>query len=161
MANIKQEYGTQGQVITISLGSLADSATAARQSTEIDNRTNKFLDALVTVKVKSAGTMAGDKAVYVYAFGTTDDGTTRTEGAGNTDAAITLNNPSNAKLIGVIPTPTTAVTYVAGPFSIASAFGGVMPALWGIIVRNKSGAALDSTGSNHVCTYQGIYASAN
>ncbi len=157
MATFEALFGAASN-FTLTLASLADSATAARQSTAVDNSSDLFLDALVLLKVKSGASAAGDEAVYVYAFASVDDGTTYTEGAGASDAAITLTNPSNARLIGVIATPASGTTYIGGPFSVAAAFGGVLPKKWGIIVRNKSGAALDSTEGSHAKQWQGVKA---
>jgi hypothetical protein len=154
--NLQTKYGTSNQTITITLASLVQAA--ARQSTVIDNTTNVFTDALVTVKLKTgAGTSANQKAFNVYAFATTDGGTTYTENAGASDAAITLTSPPNAVLIGVISTPSASTTYVGGPFSIASAFGGSLPDHWGIIVENQEGQTSDATGGNFLVTYQGVY----
>lgn len=154
--DLKLKYGTNNQTITITVASLANNG--ARQSTEIDNSSNLFQDALVTVKVKSgASGTTSTGTVNVYAFGTTDGGTTRTENAGASDAAITLTSPPNARLMGVVNVVANATTYVGGPFSVAQVFGGVLPDHWGIIVENKTGGTLDSTGGNHSVTYQGVY----
>ncbi len=156
MADIKQKFGTNNQAITCSLASLANSS--ARQSTEIDNTSDLFVDVLVSLSVKTnaAGTSAtGFVAVYLYA--TVDGGTSRTENAGASDAAITLTSLRNAIPLGVLNTVANATTYYGGPWSVAKAFGGVMPAKWGIIVDNRSGAALDSTEGNHNKRFQGIH----
>jgi hypothetical protein len=155
--DIKQKYGTGNQAITCTLASLADSALAGRASTAIDNSALFFMDALVFVIVKTAGTMAGDKAVYLYAYGTSDGGTNYSDGIGGTDAAFTMTDPPNVRFLGVISTPVTATTYKGGPFSVAAAFGGVLPEKWGIFVRNRSGAALDATEGSHAKFYQGVH----
>ena len=160
MADIKSKYGTNNQALTCTITSLANatgSYGAGRESTAVDNTTNLFLDALVTVKVKtSSSALANDKAVYVYAYGTSDGGTTYTDGCAGTDGARTLTNPPNARLIGVINAVATSTTYVGGPFSVAAAFGGVLPDHWGIVVVNFTGQTLDaSVGS---AWYQGVLA---
>jgi hypothetical protein len=154
--NIQNKYGTNNQAITITLASLA--SAAARASTVVDNTSNVFQDALVSLKVKSnaAGTSASGY-VNVYAYATTDGGTTYTESATGSDAGITLTSPPNAIRIGSLNVVANATTYPAGPFSVAAAFGGSLPDHWGIIVENQSGAALDSTEGNHLKTYQGVY----
>jgi hypothetical protein len=159
LASIKEAFGTNGQAITCTLASLASSATAGRESTVIDNTTNLFLDVLVSLTVKlQAGTPANDKAVYVYAYGTVNDGTDYTDGATGSDAAFTPTDPPNVRLIGVISAPASAGTYKGGPFSVAAAFGGVLPAKWGIVVRNYTGIALSATEGDHKKLYQGVYA---
>ncbi len=158
MADIKQKFGTNNQSITCSLASLANNS--ARQSTEIDNSTNVFMDVILHLNIKSgASGVLTTGYVNVYAYGTADGGTNRTENAGSTDAAITLISPTNLKFLGVINVVSNATTYKA-TFSVAQAFGGVMPEKWGIVVENKSGAALDSTEGNHAKIYQGLYAQA-
>lgn len=155
MADLKEKFGTNGQTLTCTLASLANNG--ARQSTEVDNGTNLFLDVLVMLKVKTgASGTTSTGYVNVYAYATVDQGTTRTESAGATDAAITLTVPPNAILIGRINCVANATTYIGGPFSVASAFGGVLPERWGIIVENKTGGALDSTEGNHAKLYQGV-----
>jgi hypothetical protein len=148
---IETAYGTANQSLTMTLNSLASSLTAARQSAEVSNATPLSLDALVFLTlVIGTGTIANDQCAYVYAFGTVDDGTTRTEGAGASDAAITLFNPTNLPLIGVVNMPTASSTYRAGPFSVARAFGGILPARWGIVVRNYCGIALSGSGNSAI-----------
>ena len=157
MANIKSAYGTGGQTITCTLASLANSS--ARASTAIDNSTNLWLDALVFVSVKTgASGVSSLGTVFVYAYGTANGGTTYTEGASGTDGALTMANPTNLKLLGVINVSAPATTYQSGPFSVAAAFGGVLPDHWGIVIQNNSGAALDATEGNHLKVYQGVYA---
>jgi hypothetical protein len=157
MASIKLAYDSSA-ALTITLASLASSATAGRESTAIDNTSNLGEDALVFVKVKlQAGTPANDKAIYVYAYGS-EDGTNYTDPATGTDAAITLRDPTNLRLIGVINTPDSgALTYKSNPFSVAAAFGGILPRKWGIVIRNYTGIAFDATAGNHSITYTGVF----
>ncbi len=162
MATIKALYGSNGQAITCTITNLtnATNATGAgRSSLAVDNTSNEFLDALVSVKVKtSASALANDKCVYVYAYGTSDGGSDYTDGAPGTDSAFTGTNPPNMKLIGIINCAASSTTYVGGPFSVAAAFGGVLPDHWGIYVVNFTGQTLDaSVGSSW---YQGVSAQA-
>lgn len=160
MSDVKAAYGTNGQALTISLASLADSSVAGRESTVVDNSSNKFLDALVSGKIKIAnsGGIAAPSAVFVYAYGSVDGGTEYGDTVTGSDAAITLTNPPNLKLLGLIYTPAINATYKGGPWSIASLFGGRLPEKWGIVVVNDSGTSLSATGSDHAFKYQGVYA---
>ena len=155
MSVIKKEYGAS-TAITITLASLAHSDNAGRESDAVDNGTNKFIDAFVQVAIKlAAGTPSADKAVYVYAYGS-EDGTTFTDNATGADAAITLTDPPNMKLIGVIRCPSAgALTYESQPMSVAKAFDWILPRKWGIVVRNNTNVAFDTTG--HAAKYSGIY----
>src|SRR3989304_3974050 len=157
MADIKKAYGTS-PAITTPPAPPAHSDNAGRESAAIDNGTNKFIDALVQVAVKlAAGTPSADKAVYVYAYGS-EDGTTFTDNATGADAAITLTDPPNMKLIGVIRCPAAGgLTYERPPVSVAKAFDWILPRKWGIVVRNNTNVTLDATGGNHAAKYTGIY----
>lgn len=154
MSEIKSKYAAAA-AMTITLASLSNNS--ARQSSEVDNSTNRYLDVLVTIKLKTGGSgVAAAGGVTLFAFGSINGGTTRTENAGGSDAAITLTNPPNARMIGFVNAVANATSYVAGPFSVAAAFGGVLPQRWGIIVYNESGAALSSTGGDFDLSYQGV-----
>jgi hypothetical protein len=156
MASIKAEYAASA-AISITLNSLANSATAGRESAAVDNSSNKYLDALVRVEVTlAAGSPANDKTVYVYAYGS-EDGTNYTDNATGSDAALTQRVPSNLRLIGAIATPDSGgLLYKSNPMSVAAAFGGILPRKWGIVVRNYSGLALHTSG--HAASYTGVYA---
>lgn len=159
MASIKETYGSSGQTITCTLASLASSATAGRESTAIDNTSDLFLDVLAFLQIKlQAGTPGNDQAVYAYAYATVDGGTTYPDAVTGTDAAITLNNPTQLALLGAIYCPSGATTYKGGPWSVAKTFGGVVPAKWGIVVRNYTNVALSATEGDHKKLYQGVYA---
>lgn len=155
MSDIKAKYGTSNQAITCTITSLANNGQ--RQSTAVDNSSNLFLDALVFVIVKSAAAATSSTGyVNIYAYGTADGGSNYSDGASGSDGAITLTSIPNMRLIGVINVVANSTTYKAGPFSVAVAFGGVLPDHWGIVVENKSAATLDaSVGS---AFYQGVYA---
>ena|SRR5438876_2505069 len=162
MATLRTQYGTEAQAITISLApagvGLADGG--ARESTSVDNvTTNKYLDVLVQVRVKFANTApASEKRVYVYAYGTVDFTTPLwPDTVTGTDAAITLNNPTQLKLIGVIEAVQNA-NGTMEPASVAQVFGGLMPNHWGIVILNKSGIALTNTEADHVKEFQGFKA---
>jgi hypothetical protein len=129
----------------------------ARQSTVVDNTSNLFTDALLSVRLKT-GTTTANTYIQVYVFATVSGGTRYTGGAGATDAAYTMVAQSPLIPIGRIGVPdTTARTYDAGPWSVAACFGGSLPDHWGVVIDNESGANLDSTAGNHVVEYQGVF----
>ena len=160
MSTVKSLYGSSGQAITCTITNLANATNASgagRSSVAVDNTSNEYLDALVSVKVKtSASALGNDKAVYVYAYGTSDGGSDYTDGAPGTDTGFTATNPPNVKLIGVINAVASSTTYIGGPWSVAAAFGGVLPDHWGIFVVNFTGQTLDATVGS--AWYQGIQA---
>jgi hypothetical protein len=154
-ANVKAAFGSSS-AITCTLASIAEGG--ARESTAIDNSTDLYLDALVRVHVKlQTGSPASEKAIYVYAYGS-EDGTNYTDNATGSDAAITLRVPTNLRLIGTIAAPDSGgLTYKSHPFSVAPAFGGILPRKWGIVVQNKTNIAFSATEGDHAKAYSGVY----
>lgn len=153
--SILSQYGANNQTIACSVASLANNGQ--RSSDSVDNTANSFLDSLVMVKVKTGGSsVATTGTINVYAYGTVDNGTTWTDNLGGTNSVVGLSSPPNVPFLGVIAASAIGVVCVGGPFSVAQAFGGVLPAKWGIVIENKSGAVLDSTESSHAKLYQGI-----
>lgn len=160
---IKTQYGTEAQAITCTLASLANGAS--RESTKVSNLVDLFLDILVTVRITLAngGTIGSDKKVYVYAYGTVDDATpVFPDKVTGVDAAITLDNPTQLKLIGVIEcaayVTASVVTFTSEPLSVAQAFGGIVPEKWGIVVENKTNIAFTTGESDKKKIFQGVYA---
>jgi hypothetical protein len=137
-------YGTS-TAMTLTL----PASGAARESTAVDNTTNKFDDALVHVKF-TAGTVATNKQALVWVYGS-EDGTNYDGVCTGTDAAYTMRVPDSLALGAVIPTPTNSVVYQK-TFSIAALFGGVMPRKWGLVFQSD-GTGTPASGS---FTYTGI-----
>jgi len=144
VSTVKALYGTSNQSITCTLTSLANNGQQG--SLAIDNTSNLFLDAFVQLKIKTASSaVAATGSINVYAYGTADGGSDYSDAVTGTNASQTLTSPPNLRLIGVINANVVSTTYVGGPFSVAAAFGGVLPDHWGIVVENKTGAAFDGT----------------
>jgi hypothetical protein len=158
MSDVKTAYASS-TTFTCTLASLTSSATAGRESTVVDNSSNKYLDALVQMNVKlQTGTPANDKAVYVLAYASIDGGTTYPDAVTGSDAAITLNDPPQLVLLGSIYiTAAGGLTWKGGPWAVARCFGGVLPEKWGIVVRNYTGVTLSATEGDHFKAWQGIY----
>lgn len=157
MADLKAKYGTGGQTITITLASLANNG--ARESTVIDNSSNLFVDALVQLQIRTGSSgVSATGSVNIYAYATVDGGTTYTDPATGSNAGVTLPAADlrNVKLIGVMYLIANSTTYKSAPLSVAQAFGGILPEKWGIIIENKTGAALSGTEGDHAKLYQGV-----
>jgi hypothetical protein len=105
--------------------------------------------------VIGSGSISADQATYVYAYGSTDL-SNYTEAVTGSDAGFTMNSPTGLKMIGIVPMPTSNLTYNGGPWSVAAAFGGLLPERWGLVVINYSGIALASSGCS--LNYTGITA---
>jgi hypothetical protein len=145
--------------ITCTLASLASSSGAGRSCVAVDNTSNLYVDAMLTLAVKtSASALANDLSCYVYLFGS-EDGTVyngSSAEAPGTDVAVTFDSPTNLKGPFALACPASSVTYRLVIGSIAQVFGNVMPRKWGFVLQNFTGQALDSTEGNHQKTYTGI-----
>lgn len=157
MADVKISYSSSG-TISCTLASLANSSSAGRGSASIDNTGNLFDDAMLFIAVKTSGTtLGGDKACYVYIYGS-EDGTnyqgSSLEAPGS-DSAVQITSPTNLKGPITISCPGTSATY-RSVSSISQFFGGRMPRKWGFVVRNATGQELDPNESEHTKTYTGV-----
>jgi hypothetical protein len=162
MADIKAEYGTSNQAITITLAGL--NANTWRESTAIVNTTNLFMDALVGGKIMTGTSAPTDgSSIRFYTYGTVDGGTLYSGNATGTDAAYTPANDKNQLfyLGSIIVGTGTSDSYEFGPWSVRQSMGGIyLPEKWGIVVHNDIGQSLHSTAANHDINYQGVYADA-
>ncbi len=134
---------------TCTLASLATGS--GRQATMVSNSTN-YPAAIVNVKITSGGvapTVGTTYDVYLLRGDDAASSTYRTDGAGATDAAVTIEN---APLLGsIVVTATTAKAFY-GDFDTAPL--GVLGAEWGIAVVNRSGQALSATEGDHFKGYR-------
>lgn len=144
-------YGDLTTMTVTGLHSLADSLTAGWQSAVVDNTSDKYLDALVQVVLDFANTAPGaDKKVYVFAYGGIESGVYTNPASGSQGAITVVNfqaNESAFKLIGAVPYTTQDEVAESQPMAVAQAFGGVLPPYWGLILMNRSGAALAASGN--------------
>ena len=152
MANeIKDLFGSS-TALTITLASLATStAGVGRQSDIVDNTSARYQDIIVYVKLTQGTSPTGNKAAYVYLIRDDNNASNyRTDGAGASDAALTVQN---AILVGVmrnLAAPSTGdVLY--GDFLITKP-----GPKWGIVIVHDTGVNLNSTAGNHFVRYVGI-----
>ena len=155
MATTTVSYSSN-TTITMDLANLGTSATfvAGRESSEIDNTTNKYMDCLVSGKVSVGTTPTANKTIAVYVWGAeTSLATTALDVLDGTDSAETLTNTGilNALRFGAVvavPAATSDQQYIVLPFSVASKFGGVMPKFWGLFVAHDTAVNLRNTAVN-------------
>ena len=140
--------------ITITTNSLA--STSARQGTAVDNTSNDYLDCLLGGSFKTAtGSLGTNPVVNVWLFALTD-GTNYSGGASGSDASYTMpTSTGNLVLFDVVPVNTAGTVEYMPPKSVASAFGGVVPPKWGVIVQNLTGLALDASAGGAL-SYVGV-----
>lgn len=158
MAEIKLKYGEPRETLSITLDALADDAY--RQSLVVENTYKRYFDALVQLQVNvTAGAPAGDKNCLVYAYGGAGGGAPFSGGASGLNeefGSVVGQLISNCPLLGIVTLDAASEVFTSDVFSIASAFGGVVPDEWGIIVMNQSGQVL--AAANNKAWYQGILA---
>lgn len=136
MANEIRTKDIAAAGFTITLASLANGS--ARQSTLITN-SNDYPAALIHLKLKSNASAPTAGALYeVYLI--RSDGAIADDGAGASDAAITIEN---APLLGTIVVTATTNKLFYGVFDTAPL--GPLGPTWGIAVKNSSGQALNAT----------------
>ena len=140
MATIKQVVGTRTALTTSALNSLA-SATFVSAGT-ITHNTNQPLDVLLEVTA-TPGTVSGNKQLVVFAK-ISLDGTNFTSGP---ESGTTTTDEPDLFFVGTVPLNTNS-TAQTKTFSLAAAYGGVLPYASKIIVKNDSGAALNASGGS-------------
>ena len=140
MATVKQVVGSRTSLTTSALNSLA-SATFVSAGT-ITHNTNQPLDVLVEVTA-TPGTVSGNKQLVVYAKASLD-GTNQTTGP---ETGTTVTDEPNLYFVGALPLNTNSATQTK-VFSLAAAYGGLLPYASEIVVRNDSGAALNASGGS-------------
>jgi hypothetical protein len=155
MATTTVNYSSN-TTITIDLANLGSSATfvAGRESSQVDNTSNKYIDALVSGFVSVGTTPTANTTIAVYVYGAdTSLATIALDTLDGTDSAETLTNTGilNGLRLGAtvaVPANTSDVQYIVLPFSVASLFGGVMPKFWGLFVSHNTGVALRNNAVN-------------
>jgi hypothetical protein len=155
MATATVNYSSN-TTITMDLAALGTSSTflAGRESSQIDNTSNKYMDCTVSGVVSVGTTPTANTVIAVYVYGAdTSLATTALDVLDGTDSAETLTNTGilNALRIGAtiaVPANTSDVQYIVLPFSVASLFGGVIPKFWGLFVSHNTGVALRNNAVN-------------
>ncbi len=133
--------------MTITLASLATSAVGVgRQSTLLTN-SSKRPAALVSVKMTS-GAVAPTAGATYDVFLIRSDGTVADDGAGASDAGLTVENAE--PLGSIVLTATTAKTF--RKVFDTTALGPLGPT-WGIAIVNRSGQTVSTTAGDHSVGY--------
>lgn len=145
------------QTITMDLSGLASNATfvAGRESNQIDNTTNRYIDAIVrgNVSVGTGPSVNGSIAVFVW--GSDESLATKPiDVLDGVDSAETFTNVGvlySSLKIAATATVTVGTSDIQMPiasFSVAALFGGVLPKFWGLYVAQNTGAALRANAVN-------------
>jgi len=157
---------SSNNTITMDLANLASSSTwvAGRESNEIDNTSNKYVDCLVEGSISVGTTPTINTVINVFVWGAdVAPSTTPIDVIDGVDSAETITNTgvlySMFRLgaaINVLAN-TSNVAYPIAPFSIAQLFGGVVPKYWGLFVAHNTAVNLQNTSVNtNSFTFVGI-----
>lgn len=165
MANVKLAHAASS-ALTITLASLGTSSTfvAGRESNEVDNSSNLYLDYLIGGKITVGTGPTANTSILVQIIGLLDDAPVWPDVFDGTDSAETVSTTgtlgSIAKVAAAIlcEATTSDQTRWFGPVSIASLFGGVLPKKFVVFVSHNTGVNLNSTGSNHAIYITPVYA---
>lgn len=139
MAIIKQIAGARTALTVTGLATLASATYVA--SAVKDNTTAQPLDVMVEVTVATTNVPAGNKQVVVFAVASYDNTNFQT---GPTSGTSATDEPL-LTFLGVVQVAAASVTQVKS-FSIASAYGGVLPPYLKVVLKNDLGVAL-TTGT--------------
>lgn len=152
--------------ITFDISSLGTSSTfvAGRESTQVDNTTNEYIDATVFVEgiaghASTAPTIG--QQIRLYIWGARESlATTAIDVLDGTDSAETLSHESVLRSMRLVASPsvteaTANLSYWIQPFTVAQFFGGVMPKFWGLYLAHNHTGALAAAQSG-LFSYSGI-----
>ncbi len=147
---------TTGTLTCTSFNSLASSTTtgAAESDARTTPTTGNITDTQVRVTVTvGAITPSAATQIVVWAYGALDatwpGGASGAEVIDGAQSALTLSTYGNGlRFLGTILAHTASIAHTSQPMSIASAFGGVVPAKWGIVIQNQTGLALAASGNS-------------
>lgn len=147
---IKPSYrATNTSITTTALNSLtASSSGSGWASAFVDNGTNLDIDEQIYVQVKTAAASTSASGyVAIMAYGCVGGTTTCSDAMSGSQGTATMTVPTNLQLLGNCNAVANATVYTCGPYSIANAFGGAVPARWGIAAQNFTGATLAATSN--------------
>ena len=148
---------------TIALAGLAHDANllAGGESNAIGNLINKYLDYLISGRIRTGTGPTTAKSIQVWAVASWD-GTNWPDGFDGIASAetITSANHKNAicRLVAEMATDATSDRdYHFSGVSIRDLFGGTCPPAFVLFVTHNTGVALHATAGNHQIRIQGVY----
>lgn len=140
MATMTMVVGTRTSLTVTNLNSAA--AGEYNHSAAINCTTNDPLDIIIEATFTPVTTPAGNKQVVVFALGSLDGTNYET---GPADESTTTTNEPDMTYVGTVPINDTGAH--TGLFSLAAAFGGVLPQYVKIVTKNDQTIALAASGN--------------
>ena len=147
MATIKSQVQTTSTLTVTGLSTLTSAAYVV--SNTITHITNEPLDVLVDVSV-TVGTVSSNKQVIIFAKQSID-GVNFSSGP---ESGTTTTDEPDLYWIGSIPTNANSTAY-RRVFSLANAYGGILPHSSKLVIKNETGAAL-TAGSVQIAEVWGV-----
>jgi hypothetical protein len=150
MATIKTHAGTKTALTSASLATLASATYCV--SSAYNASTNDPIDLVIEAVIGTTNAPTGNKQAVIFAQASYDNGTTWQSGP--TSGTTTTDEP-DLTFLGTVPV-SAAGTHVKS-FSVAAAYGGIVPPMVRIVVKNDLGVAL-TTGTLATIEYSGSVA---
>ncbi|MBI4902426.1 MAG: hypothetical protein HY820_02245 [Acidobacteria bacterium] len=153
MSTIRTQFGPVTD-FTITLNGLASGA--ARSSLKVENQNSRCIDAICQFKIKPATGSLGDRyAVYFFAWGAADDDAPIfPSGVTGVDEPVSVALETlSIRQVGSLYVPSAGIV-ISPPFSVAQAFGNVLPPVWGVLAINRCGLTLDV--SDNIAFWRGV-----
>ncbi len=165
---IKLAYASSSNLTVTNLHSLASSQTwiAGWGSAYIDNTTNLYDDYLITGKFTLAASNNQAGQINIGVAGMLDDSTdiTLNSGTAGTEGAINFvdtEEAANAVVIAkvLIVDSTASAVHFIQPFSVASLFGGVVPAKFFLFIAGNCTTTTTAqfAASGNQITQKGVF----
>ena len=163
MADVKLSYPASS-AITLSLASLASSASwlAGRESTLVDNTTNKYLDYKLAGKITVGTTPTINTEIRVYVLSMLNDaswpgGFTGVDSARTASSAGSIGSAWQLARVLAVDATTSDLAYNFDVGSVAQLYGGVCPRKFLVFVSHNTVAALHATAGNHVLDISPVF----
>jgi hypothetical protein len=137
MATIKSDVQSPVSLTVTGLSTLASATYVA--SNTLSHSINDPLDVLIDVAIATTNTPAGNKQVVIFAKASLDGSNF---GSGPESGTTTTDEP-DLHYVGSLPMNTATTTH-RKVFSLAAAYGGVLPASTKLVFKNDLGVALTS-----------------
>lgn len=135
MATIKSEVQTPTNLTVTNLTTLASGTYCV--SDAVTHSTNDPLDVLVKANIYTTNAPAGNRQVVVFAKASLDGANFST----GPESGTQTENEGDLHFVGVIPVQTQSNVH-SRVFSLASAYGGLLPIQSKLVFKNDLGAAL-------------------
>lgn len=151
-------YGSSVSVTFTLTGLVSDTGLiTGRQSATVDNTTDDAIDHLLFLTFGTGSGPTASRQVELWLAGSAD-GTNFSAGQGAGDSAASPQGEKTLlKLLEIIPTDgTSSHKYECGPYSVAQAFGGTMPAAYNAYLVHNTGVDFSASATLFTLRYRPV-----